>query len=373
MADLAKAAHPKTAWEEWRFRQVPRDFWASKQNQRRYLDWLGRQLSFSKKEDWYRLTPSLLTANHGTTLLANYYRGSVPNLVSSILEGESFLPWLFAHVPSNYFDNVENIRRYLDWLKAEVGVTSDADLKTQQFVEHRGKGLLNKFKGSTASLLKFLKRSDSAEVASSSSSSGKPKNYWASMENQRAFMDELGKELGIQEGDRAAWYNVTWQQVMDRGGRGILQRYKGSLAALLQAVYTDYEWTPWNFTRTPVATSSDPDVLQKAISSAETALNIEKREDWYRVSAAQLDALGISSIFKRHGGLVNVLKKVYPDQQWDEKLLLPNKSSKNPEQRVLLAALHTHFPNQEILEVPAPLAHFLIPIPHIAILGFYCR
>jgi len=36
-----------------------------------------------------------------------------------------------------------------------------------------------------------------------------PKHYWASMENQKAFFDQLGMKLGFK--DRAAWYNVSFK------------------------------------------------------------------------------------------------------------------------------------------------------------------
>lgn len=41
-------------------------------------------------------------------------------------------------------------------------------------------------------------------------------------------------------------------------------------------------------------------------------LNITRPDDWYNVSAIQMAKLKSSALFARHGGLVGILKKVYP-------------------------------------------------------------
>lgn len=43
-----KELFPKKDWLEWRFNSVPRGFWNSLDNQRRYLDWLGDHLGYKR-------------------------------------------------------------------------------------------------------------------------------------------------------------------------------------------------------------------------------------------------------------------------------------------------------------------------------------
>lgn len=58
--------YPDEEWHPWLFPQAPRDFWSKRQNQKKYLLWLGQILGFEEDEDWfvqeieYRLTTQVL-------------------------------------------------------------------------------------------------------------------------------------------------------------------------------------------------------------------------------------------------------------------------------------------------------------------------
>lgn len=45
-------AHPEHDWLPWKFKLVPSSYWREKANQRRYLDWLARELNYSSRDDW---------------------------------------------------------------------------------------------------------------------------------------------------------------------------------------------------------------------------------------------------------------------------------------------------------------------------------
>jgi len=53
---------PEEEWLPWLMELVPPGFWQVRTNKRRYLDWLGAKLGYSRFERWYRLShqgPSL--------------------------------------------------------------------------------------------------------------------------------------------------------------------------------------------------------------------------------------------------------------------------------------------------------------------------
>src|SRR5205823_3557128 len=66
---LLKDYRPEYSWLEWRFQQVPKGFWDERTNRRRYLDWLGQQLGFQRREDWAQLRGAHLRAHQGWGLL----------------------------------------------------------------------------------------------------------------------------------------------------------------------------------------------------------------------------------------------------------------------------------------------------------------
>lgn len=58
-------------WEMFKF-TTPEGHWKDEKNQREYLEWLGRELGYSKMEDWYKISAGLIQNNKGGSLLASY-------------------------------------------------------------------------------------------------------------------------------------------------------------------------------------------------------------------------------------------------------------------------------------------------------------
>ncbi len=71
---------------------------------------------------------------------------------------------------------------------------------------------------------------------------------------------------------------------MDAGGTSILQYNKGSIQQLLVTVYPELEWLTWKFTNTPKYYWEDLGNQIEFMERAGKNLNIEKLEDWYRVT-----------------------------------------------------------------------------------------
>jgi hypothetical protein len=53
IVDLVRAAFPNHTFLEWKFTVAPRSFWATTTNQRKFLDWAGKQLKIQAMDDWY--------------------------------------------------------------------------------------------------------------------------------------------------------------------------------------------------------------------------------------------------------------------------------------------------------------------------------
>lgn len=43
---------PDHKWYMWKFGTVPMRYWEERENQKKYLEWLGVQLSFTSMDDW---------------------------------------------------------------------------------------------------------------------------------------------------------------------------------------------------------------------------------------------------------------------------------------------------------------------------------
>jgi hypothetical protein len=55
-----------------------------------------------------------------------------------------------------------------------------------------------------------------------------PTGFWKKLENQRKFLDQVAREMGIQTVQD--WYHIKKEDIIERGGRGLLHHYKYSLA-----------------------------------------------------------------------------------------------------------------------------------------------
>jgi hypothetical protein len=54
--ELLSTAYPQHEWLPWKFDQVPNYFWDDIQNQKKFLNWMGKQLKINSLEDWYKVT-----------------------------------------------------------------------------------------------------------------------------------------------------------------------------------------------------------------------------------------------------------------------------------------------------------------------------
>ncbi len=62
--------------------------------------------------------------------------------------------------------------------------------------------------------------------------------YWNKLTNQRDFMQQLQIKLSIT--DHEAWDKVTTANLLQHGGRSLLDKYNGSLSKLLTTVLPEY-------------------------------------------------------------------------------------------------------------------------------------
>ena len=117
---------------------------------------------------------------------------------------------------------------------------------------------------------------------------------------------------------------------------------------MLAAVYPEYDWQPWKFKKHPQNLLRDETVALKLLRFLENSLQIKEPRDWYRVSLDQLRDLGVSKLFRSHG-LVNLLRRFYPDVAWNEQALI-GKGYKRAAQRWLGVVLRDIWPSATIAE-----------------------
>jgi len=134
---------PGYDWKEWLFSHAPQRFWSDPNNRRRYMNWLGQQLGFRRPEDWYRLTGAQLFQHAGYGLI-KYCGYPILVVLKEYWPGYEWQEWRLAVVPTGFWDDPANRRRYLDWLGEQLGFREVVDwygLKNEALYAHHGRPL----------------------------------------------------------------------------------------------------------------------------------------------------------------------------------------------------------------------------------------
>jgi len=269
-------------------------------------------------DKWYQLYNHQVIDNGGSGLVAKFH-GSLPALVKAVFPSQQWDDEKFAEASKRFWSSMENQREFMLDLGKKLGFnendrTNWYKVSKEVVLENGGSGLLAYYNGSLANAIVATFPDFHWDLKEFGRA---PRNYWSSRENQRSFMVALGKKLGFKDGDMFPWYQISHRTLNENGGSGCLEKYNGSIPALLAAVFSEHRWDIWRFPRRNVITRNDPQAVSELIQSVEKTLGITKPCDWHRVSSEQLEMLDLGRVFRRHrGGLVAVLRARYPEEDW---------------------------------------------------------
>ena len=156
-----------------------------------------------------------------------------------------------------YWKNEDNHRVYFDWLFKKLNLRSMDDwysVKLQTVLDHGGAGFMGPYyKKSLAHALKTL-YPEHPWVSWKFDKT--PDHALDSIEAQRQLIENNGKGLHIEKLDD--WYKYSSLDVMLRGGRPVLRRYRSSLFHTLQALYPEHPWDLMKFPKLPQKYSTSP-------------------------------------------------------------------------------------------------------------------
>jgi len=147
----------------------------------------------------------------------------------------------------------------------------------------------------------------------------KAKGFWKDEKNLFNLAKLLEKRFNIVGAHNLhKWYDIAiTNQVQQEGFKHVIQQY-GGLVSFLKFVYPEHKWQSWRFPAVKAGYWKDMDNLTSFIKDMEQDLNIHKKEDWYLVTAAKVETMGGKHALTEHGGVVQILKKIYPEHAWQE-------------------------------------------------------
>jgi hypothetical protein len=248
---------------------------------------------------------------------------------------------------NRYWDNKDNQREFLDNLGAHLGfknVENWYHLTKKAVKQNGGGGLLKKFKDSPSKLVISAynmiqwKRSEFKTPIAKSEA-----KFWTQRENQRDFLDILGSKLGFK--CMNDWYSLLSKQLIQNGGKYLLNKYRGSPSKVVMNVYEHFQWEKSNFKNRILGKKHwcNENNRIALVMKLEESLKIKDMSEWYRVSYSQIAEHSKHTNVIQQYSLEKLLKEAYPNHKWNTAALKQRKNSK-ASQRWLRVLIQQLFP-----------------------------
>jgi len=137
---------PDHKWEKWKFTSHSTEYWRDIDHRKAFFDKFAADHKFTSLSDWYnvkqrdfikyagRSVISLFGDSLALALMATYPSTSESN-------GFVWAPWKFRSLPKLWFDNGENRRQFIEWVRGELNIKTLHDfynLSNSQVIELGG-------------------------------------------------------------------------------------------------------------------------------------------------------------------------------------------------------------------------------------------
>jgi hypothetical protein len=320
--------------------------WNDDRHHRILFDQFARKLQINDEEDWYHVSQSNMTKFGLTSIVNDYYDGSIGKALNCIYPEISWDIWRFEgskDESSVYFEEIQ-YRRYLDWIAEdlELDLVSDWFEVSYKDLEHRGGGkMLDKWYHSSlpralkciysdtsfydapisfwkeiTSIDRYLHFIDQlSQQEGNSSNQQRESILWRSSSNRRIYFDWISEELQIER--TWDWYYISNNDIQYHGGKKVLSYYEYSMDKALMSIYPHTQWQPWRFHSIPKNYWDDRANISQYMDWIEDILCIDTPMDWYGCMESQLQSFHGSTLLNYFGGLIQVISNRYPHIQWD--------------------------------------------------------
>jgi hypothetical protein len=302
------------------FTNLPNGHWLKKDaegqliNQIQFTTMLGQKLGFTTPSDWYSISQKIIHEFGGDGLITRYYRRSPIRFVKAMFPDYTFRDWLFKTSPQGYWNDINNVKAYVEWLYHEKKFSSLDDwysIRTKDFLDNKGNGLLDAYENTILNILKAVYPTVEwypwlFHITTMST--------WKDFENHRLYVKWLEAKLGISH--PSGWYDYDTRVAELNQGSGLITNYYTSIIPLLKAVYPDFNFKIYRFKKTLPGYWSDSVNVKDYLADLFAHLHYSKIHDWYNITR--------EDFIKFHGGGLIDRKSHYKlimdnvEYEWDE-------------------------------------------------------
>lgn len=333
--------------------RAPRGHWKSLEARRQFLQDFARARGIQEPHEWRRVTTADVTRAGGSGMLA-WYGGKLAPALQECL-GAAFVQGrevAYADLMQRWqWRSASERKRFLAWTGEVLNLRTDEDwasVTTTMLIAIGGEGLVEKYWDRIAEeILSARRKKPSATVGSGN---GQPKKmrrsrgYWDDWTNRRKFLEEVRAAYDIRE--PSDWKKVGPAEVQRMGGRRLLSRYSRWQEGLEDIFPELKKELPSAYLRSvPQEHWEHEENVKAFLRHAASELQVEKPEDWLRVSHSQVTTLNGGSLL-RNMRLEKALQLLHPDVNWARARQGPRKAA----QRQAFLATKEVFPHEDVVE-----------------------
>ena len=271
-------------------RQPPR-YWENKENILNFLSVLKQKYKLESLEDWDSITQKHIQANGGSSLLVNY---SIYELkCMACPEGKSFFK--NPKQKSGYWENKENIKKFLDDIRDKYKLKSPEDwnLVTQKHIKSNGgAALFPKYS------MFELKSMACPEGESVFDKPNQTLGYWEKQENIQNFLSKIKEKYNLTTPDD--WNSITHQIIVDNGGGSLVSKYS---MFEIKCMACPEGKSIFNRKVKPKKSSGywkNQENIYQFLHEIKEKYNLKTPEDWNTVTKQQFQSNGGSTLLEKY-------------------------------------------------------------------------
>jgi very-short-patch-repair endonuclease len=319
------------------------EYFTETDNVKKFLNYIAEKENYKNYEDWYKCTRTVLEKHCTTIFFYNFKGKNIVDLLNIYCDNEyEWIPWKFKQAPGNFWDEINNHKKYMDWLFKELKYETMEDwykIRSEDIIKNNGSGLIaNKYNSSAILMIKTVYPEYNWITWKFNQVC---KKFWQDINNQRLYMDWLFKELKYESMED--WYKIKFDVIKKNYGSRILLIYDNSPRLVLESVYPEYKWLPWKFFMVSIGFWNDSKNERIYMDWLFKELKYESMEEWYKISRYEFKkhhGYGLLTLKKYNTNISKLLKSVYPEYNWIESNFGNHKG-----EIILFEFLSEHFDN----------------------------
>ena len=192
----------------------PAGYWDNKQNILQFLEEMKEKYNLQTPDDWNSLSFKQIQSNGGISLLTNYSMYELKCL--GCPEGKLIFDKPIQYKPAKFWDNDENIKKFLEEIKQKYNLQTPDDWNTITTKHIKSNGASVLFAKYSLFDLKCLACPD-YKLLFERPNQSKSTEFWNDETNRNDFFEQLKVKFNLKTPED--WKRLSSSQIISQGGR----------------------------------------------------------------------------------------------------------------------------------------------------------